>query len=290
MIPDISEIDTKILHELSQEMDGFGYNELRRRTKLNRKTLTVHLNKLEEYDIISKEKLGNKQNSPTIYKAKLNENIKYAAMDGFISNSGIVGKDHNFYRLNKNAMMSALPYMLLGFTTTYYQSILEYTTGVVSRMELQYISQMMIEYIDDLKDFVSRKFSKNNRKRVLDEGITFQGSELGRTDWMISDSMERKELRTSYEIKLASEIINPDRFIWCEKSIKNKKRSELIKDPKKKKEYLELEEKYLQTLDQLVQLQRKLIGRFEDRKLRKFETSGEYDAGGFRATTFTEIP
>jgi len=50
----------------------------------------------------------------------------------------------------------------------------------------------------------------------------------------------------------------------------------LIKDPKKKKEYQELEEKYLKTLDQLVQLQRKLIGRYETVTLQQFVTSDEY--------------
>ena len=276
MEPEITERDSKILRILSGEINGLGYNELLRQTDFNKKTLTSHLKRLEEFDLITKQKLGKKQNSPTFYKARLDPSIKSFLEMGFEINASLVGSDYTFAELSKIGAISALPHMFLGLTTSYYQSVLEYMTNNITRMELQFVNKVLIDFIDDWKEQILKKLSAKNIERLHDEGLTYQSSEIDRINWMTSDAMERKELRTSYEIKLASETISPMRIIWCEERVKNKKRSDLIKDPKKKKEYQQLEEKYLETLDQLVSLQRKLIGRFEDYRLHVFDTSDEY--------------
>ena len=274
MEQDIDSRDVMILQKLSQEIDGLGYNEILRRTQFNKKTLTSHLKKLQESNLIAKEKLGKKQNSPTFYKANLDPSIKDLMMKGFDINSGVTGSDYTLSELCKNAMISAIPPMILGLVVTYYQSILEYITGKITRMELQFVSKILIDYVDEeLKKNIDNKLSKKrNIERLFSEGIAIHSNELERLGWMISDSMDRKELRTSHEIKILSDTISPIRVYWSgEDGINRKNRSELIKDPNKRSKFKKLEKDYVDLLRQLVPLQRKLIGRFPDHKLSEHE-------------------
>ena len=112
---------------------------------------------------------------------------------------------------------------------------------------------------------------KSELKRLMDEGLTFQSSELEKISWNISDNMPRKKLRTAEEIKISSETIPPFRTIWQEKRIKGNKLSESIKNKSEKIKYQKLEEEYIRTLKKLVKIQRKLIGRFEEMGLTEFD-------------------
>ncbi|MCV0372736.1 MAG: winged helix-turn-helix domain-containing protein [Nitrosarchaeum sp.] len=263
----LDERDRIILEILLKDIKGVGYNELLRRTKFNKKPLSNHLKKLEENEVISKEKLGDLRNSSVIYKAKLSPDLEQYATQSFMMFSNMIGNDYNYENLKKIPFIASTSHMVHGMIMDYYFWVMEYMIGKISRVEFQFVTQTLQKFIDDWKKMIHKKLPEKDRFRLLKEADVIKLNEIDRINWMASDSVEIEKLRTAGELKLFSDMIVPIRVYWSQPGIQNKKRSELVQSEDKKKEISNLENEYIKKLEEVMILQRKLIGRFPDHKM-----------------------
>jgi len=191
--------DVVIVETLSKNPNGLGFNELQKITQFPKNTVNRHLKDLVDEKIISREQIGKLPNSPTVYKAIIDDGLRSMAQMGL--EIAVNAQELDFKKMNKVELISMIPHLLSGIAI--YQTIwmLDYITKDINKTEYQFAVKLISNYVDQIKEEIENLLSEKNYSRLKEEGWTVYANESFRTSFITMLARDyTKKFRTVNEI------------------------------------------------------------------------------------------
>jgi len=161
---DLDHFDKKICSVLFDHPEGLGFNDLLRKTGLNKKTLNNHLILLVKHEIIKKEKLRPYPSAPTRYTLLIDKNRRKSIE--LIVEKGM--KTFKYIRrFSKVKQYEMTPFILQFIANSFFMSVLQYLIDPQGKILYQIYLNKLEELLDEYKVYVNKNFSVKAKENIF---------------------------------------------------------------------------------------------------------------------------
>ena len=123
---ELSPNQEKIVSVLSDNQDGLGFNDLKRKTELHSKVLQDNLKKLVADGVVTKDKAGVKRWHKSNYKLTIDSDL-LAILDGSLASIEIFEKNFDMKKMSKREQNACFPFLIHGIGN-YFAEMLMFLT------------------------------------------------------------------------------------------------------------------------------------------------------------------
>ena len=156
--------DQKIARVLYDHPKGLGFNKIQEKTGLPRKTVNNHLESMRRDGIITKKKLGSNQNSPTIYKIKIDERqrnlLEYCMNNTFDMHSN---KDLIKTKIQRRETAS---HFLYSVSIVFFALVSQYQLLPKGKIMFQLFLNLLEEKLEHFRKSLYKEFSQKERMEI----------------------------------------------------------------------------------------------------------------------------